>query len=251
MRKPALMLLMALPMLAQSFEVASVRPLGPVERALKTYRCDTASGRFTNAGPMRQVILWAFDMKPYQLVGMPDWDPTVMYDDSGLYLIDARADGPVSEPVCKQMVQKLLADRFKLAVRREQKETPVFALVMAKNGPRMKLATDEDKVGNKIVINGKPTLNPPGAPGWSMDRLAGFLSGLDGRPWLNRTGLEGLYRINLDFSITPTNPDVQLPPEAGPDIGTALEQQMGLRLEATKAPITMLIIDRMEKPDAN
>jgi uncharacterized protein (TIGR03435 family) len=85
-----------------------------------------------------------------------------------------------------------------------------------------------------------------------MNDLADFLAGAVDRPVLERTGLEGLYRVTLNFSQSPRGAlDSEPPPGAGPDIRTALEEQMGLRLESTKASIEMVIIDHIEKPSAN
>ena len=199
--------------------------------------------------------MWVFDVKPYQLIGVPDWDPRVMYDASGLYRIDAVASRPVTDAECKVMVQQLLKDRYKMIAHREPRETPVYALVAAKNGPKM--AKADENPGVRVVINGNPLGIAAGTPkdfkgpsGWSMDRLAGFLSISVDRPVINRTGLEGLYKINLSFSRQGTSPD-NLRPEAGPEVMTALPEQLGLRLESVRAPIETVVIDHIEKPDAN
>jgi uncharacterized protein (TIGR03435 family) len=240
---------------APAFDVASVRPRTAADHGPAMSSC--SNGHFVSLGPIRALLLWAYDLKPYQLVGVPDWDPTVMYDNSGLYAIDAKAAGSVSEAECKLMAQSLMGERFKMVAHKEQREMPVHALVVAKKGLRAKLASDSDSTGNKIVVNGRPMGAAPGAPadfkppGWSMERLADFLAIADPRPTIDRTGLDGLYRINLDFSISNLNPNYEPPPGAGPDVKTALEEQMGLTLESTKAPVQMLIIDHMEKPDAN
>jgi uncharacterized protein (TIGR03435 family) len=238
-----------------AFEVASVRPRGAADHGPAMSSC--SNGRFISLGPLRGLLLWAYDLKPYQLVGVPDWDPTVMFDNTGLYAIEAKASGPVTEDVCKLMAQTLMLDRFKMVVHRESREMPVYALMVAKKGPKLKIASDSDSTGNKIVVNGRPMGTPVGTPadfkppGWSMDTLADFLRiGVD-RPVVNRTGLEGLYRINFDFSTSNPNPNYEPPPGAGPDVKTALEEQMGLTLESAKAPVQMLVIDHMEKPDAN
>ncbi len=232
---------------APEFEVASVRPRTNAEHGPAIYNC-SSNGRFTNAGPMRQVILWAYDIKQYQLVGMPSWDPTVMYDNTGLYTIEAKAAGPVTEDVCKLMVQKLLQDRFKLATHWEERETAVYELAVAGNGPKLRKPGQPGVKGNRIVIMGRAMVISPDAPGWSMQRLADFLSDADrSRPVIDKTGLDGLFWIDLDFTPdTVADP----PPGAGPNLLTAV-QQMGLRLNPAKAPVKTLIIDRMEKPDAN
>ncbi len=172
-----------------------------------------------------------------------------------LYRIDAVASHPVTDAECKVMVQQLLKDRYKMIAHRELRETPVYALVVAKNGPKM--AKADGNSGVRVLINGKPLGIPAGTPkdleapsGWSMDRLAVLLrNGVD-RPVFDRTGLEGLYKINLSFSRQGANP-ANLPPEAGPEVMTALPEQLGLRLESVRAPIEMVVIDHIEKPDAN
>jgi uncharacterized protein (TIGR03435 family) len=131
----------------------------------------------------------------------------------------------------------------------------VYALVVAKNGPKM--AKADEAPGIRVVINGNSMGIPAGTPkdfkgptGWSMDHLADIVRlGVD-RPVINRTGLEGLYKINLSFSSLGVSP-ADLPPEAGPEVMTALPEQLGLRLESAKAPIEMVVIEHIEKPDAN
>ena len=228
-----------------AFEVASVRPRTNAEHGPLTYDC-APNGRFTNAGPLRAVILWAYDINPYQLVGMPSWDPTVMYDNSGLYTIEAKAAGPVSEATCKLMVQNLLAKRFEFASHWEDRAMRVYELVVGKSGPKLRNASPSSGQ-NRIVIGGRPMQSlGPQSMGWSMNRLAQFLSSRD-RPVLDRTGLDGLFWIDLDFT-----PDgiADPGPDAGPDLRTAV-QKMGLRLNPITASVRILVIDRMEKPDAN
>jgi uncharacterized protein (TIGR03435 family) len=183
-----------------------------------------------------------------------------MYDNTGLYAIEAKAAAPVTEEVCKLMVRRLLADRFKMVTHRESREIAVYALVVAKKGLKTHRAPDDDIIpGIRFTVNGNPLGVAVGAtkndrpPGWSMDRLVDMLAMAQlGRPLVDRTGLEGLYKIDLNFSTSfPQQPGYVPPPGTGPDIKTALEEQMGLTLEPAKAPIEMLIIDHMEKPDAN
>jgi uncharacterized protein (TIGR03435 family) len=88
-------------------------------------------------------------------------------------------------------------------------------------------------------------------PGWSMTNLADFLRIAVERPVIDRTGVDGNYRINLNFSISNLGATTEPPAGAGPDIRTALQEQLGLRLEATQAPVEMVIIDHIEKPSEN
>lgn len=234
---------------AQSFEVASVRPLGVNDHGPLIYSC--TNGRFLNRGPLRLILQWIYGVRPYQLIGMPDWDPVVMYDNKGLYYIEARAAEPVSEDTCKQMTLTLLKDRFKLKVHTEDRDSAVFALVVAKGGLKAPKAVDGDGLSNHIVMNGRPMISLASGPvpGWSMDRLVELMGQVDGKPVINRTRLEGEYRISLNFSMSLNNPN--LPPEAGPELPVALEQQMGLKLEPARAPVRYVLIDHIEKADPN
>lgn len=235
------------------FEVVSVKPLTNEYRGFLSYDC-APDGRFTNAGPLRSVLLWAYDIKGFQLVGVPSWDPTIMSDTTGLYRIEAKASGPVTQEVCKRMAQSLLEDRFKMVAHRESREMPAYALMVSKTGLKAQKA-EAGKPGINFIPNGNPMGVARGGSadqrpgGWSMDTLAEMLGVAQlGKPVLNRTGLDGLYKINLNFS-SDNLPEPR--PGAGPDVRTALEEQMGLRLEAVKAPVEVVVIDRMEKPDAN
>jgi uncharacterized protein (TIGR03435 family) len=103
------------------------------------------------------VILWAYDVKDYQLIGVPDWDPKGMISGpQGLYAIEAKASNPTSDDMCKHMVQALLKDRFKLATHAEAREIPVYALMVAKKGPHMERASESTgKTGVRFVVNGR------------------------------------------------------------------------------------------------
>jgi uncharacterized protein (TIGR03435 family) len=233
-----------------AFEVTSVKvnKQPPRERHLE-FGC-SPNGRFVSLGEdLRVPFFWAFNVKPFQVSGLPGWidAPDAIFD------IETRAAGDISEDQCRLMVRTLLADRFKLAVSRSTKEILAYVLTAAKNGPKMRRVNpnDEPKPGGGVRIMGNPVGVPPGqAPfqGWSMEQLANFLTGqpsLDGRPVVDRTGLTGIYEINLDYAF-----------RAGfagekPEIFTAVQEQLGLKLDSVKATFDVLVVDRLEKPDAN
>jgi uncharacterized protein (TIGR03435 family) len=143
------------------------------------------------------------------------------------------------------MVRALLADRFKLAAHRETREVPVYALVVARNGAKLKRATDQEN-GPGFTINGTPMqMFDRKLTGWSMQQLTQALGIANlGRPILDRTGLEGIYRITLSFSQRNTDAE-------GTDVTTALEEQLGLKLESRKEAVEMLVIDHLQRPDPN
>ncbi len=250
---PLLPILAASALCAQTpaFEVTSVKfnQLPPRDRHVE-FGCSPA-GRFVALGlNLRSTFFWAFNMRPFQVTGLPSWidAPDAFFD------IEAKAAGPVEESQCRLMVQTILADRFKLAVHREQRELSAYALVLAKNGPKMRKVNPDDKPkpGGGVRMFGNPVQMPPGSDplrGWSMTQLADRLTGqpaLDGRAVLDRTGLDGTYEIDLNYAFVPgvVNADA-------PEIFDAVQEQLGLKLESVKASYETLVVDRLEKPDEN
>jgi uncharacterized protein (TIGR03435 family) len=233
-----------------AFEVTSVKvnTLPPRERSHE-FGC-SAGGRFVSLGSgLRSTFFWAFNMRPFQVTGLPGWIDSA----DAIFDIEARAAGPVREDQCRLMVQGLLADRFKLAVRRSTGEVPAYALTVAKNGPKMHLVNpgDKPKPGGGVRMMGNPVQVSPGQEplrGWSMAQLADMLTGqraVDGRPVLDRTGLNGIYEIDLNYVFSPgVNGDQ-------PEIFDAIQEQLGLKLDSIKAPFDLLVVDHLEKPDAN
>jgi uncharacterized protein (TIGR03435 family) len=139
------------------------------------------------------------------------------------------------------MLQSLLRDRFKLAMHREIRSVSAYALVVARSD-RTPAAR------GKVVINGETkiaTSERDGLEGWTMPRLANYLAGIHGidQPVLDRTGLTGVYGFTLDYSVRDGDDRA--------DIFAALPQQLGLRLQTVKAPVEKVIIDHVERPDAN
>jgi uncharacterized protein (TIGR03435 family) len=166
--------------------------------------------------------------------------------------------GRATREQIRQCVQALLADRFKLVIRRETREMQVYHLVVAKNGSRLKEYTGDDQNGG---IGG----NRPGqliGERTSLYGLVANLTGILGRPVIDRTGLTGRYDFKLEWTPEmladvkgPDGPgekvSVSAPGFADPSIFTALQEQLGLKLESQKGPVEVIIIERAEKPAAN
>jgi len=161
------------------------------------------------------------------------------------------------------MLQSLLEDRFQLKIRREIREVPVYVLTVAKSGPKLKSSQE----------GSCPTPNPAGGscPGsvWAerkgtsvvvdqQDTPDGFsrmLSQRLGRPVIDKTGIKGMFDFHLEFAPDETTggtapPDVATDP-SGPSIFTAVQEQLGLKLESAKGPGEVLVIDRVERPSEN
>jgi uncharacterized protein (TIGR03435 family) len=229
-----------------AFEVASIRPSNYQGGPLRvTARLDPDGIDFSNVTP-RLCIQRAYGVKPYQLIG-PEWI------DSERYMIVAKATGALPQDKILLMLQALLADRFKLAFHREMKEMPIYALVVSKNGAKLKEAKDEGATqisgdGDEIVFERA-----------SMQQLAGTLARSVDRPVIDATGLKGLYNFRLawadDNRPNPSAPSAGVVGASGPadapSIFTALQERLGLKLESRKAPVEVLVIDHIEKPSAN
>jgi uncharacterized protein (TIGR03435 family) len=229
---------------AQTFDVASVKPSpsGSAGRSLTEH----PGARLTTSGAtVKMLIFLAYQLMPDQVSGGPAWVESDSFD------IDARAADPkVTRAEFRQMVQNLLADRFQLKVHRATKELPVYALVVARNGPKLVDAKNDDgDAGMRIEGPGRMT----GVKA-TMPMFANTLSKPLRRHVVDETGLKGAYSFHLDFvpDQKPVMPGDTPPPDRdGPSIFTALQEQLGLSLKATKGPVDVLVIDRAEKPSAN
>lgn len=234
-------------------------------------------GRFNAVGtPAQFLITFAYQILNFQLVDAPDWVREDRYD------VAAKAEGelpptPLGQlgPV-QMMVRSLLADRFKLVVREETREMPMYALVMARADKRFGPQLQPSTTDCQALFAARRGGPPPGPPqpgerpqcglragfgetrGGSMalSELARYLSNQLQRVVEDRTGLTG----NFDFDLTFTPDQVPqgapppgappLPPvdPNGPSIFTALQEQLGLKLEATRGPVPVLVIERVERP---
>jgi uncharacterized protein (TIGR03435 family) len=222
---------------ASSFEVASVKPTPAAQHNnLRPDYCRRA-GRFTMlATPVIWSITFAFQVKEYQIVGAPDW----VHGFDTAYNIEATTGGPVTVDQCRAMVRSLFADRFKLKTHREQRESRVYLLTVAKQPLKL-------RKGGEVRLNGGLQLGDGGKPDWpdglTMVELARILSNYTDRPVIDRTGLQGSYGVTLDFSLRDG--------DDRPIIFTAVQEQLGLKLGPGRAPVDMLVIDHIEKPAPN
>jgi uncharacterized protein (TIGR03435 family) len=170
-------------------------------------------------------------------------------------------------------LQTLLRDRFKLSVHRETKELPIYELTVAKGGPKLQPPNCiEREPGDLAIAPGKAMMDYCGSGGFtgrgqyqasngSTADLAGALSPVLGRSIADKTRVAGRFRILLTFSSdASTIPDVgglgapaagAPAADLGPDIFTALREQLGLKLEPGKGPVEVIVIDRVEKPSEN
>lgn len=248
------------------FDVVSVKPNKSDQFA---HIEDTGDGdgiTFRNMS-LNVIILYAYALRDMSLPsGSPDWIRANRYD---IQAKVGEADLPAFHKLTKDqrrlMLQDILADRFKMKVHEERKETPVYALMIAKNGPRLKKVEPGEKritgLENKdgTIVQGQLLYSR--GPGQiigqevPMELLAESLSGLAGRPVVDHTGIAGVYDFKLEWEPDRSPPRAE-PGEiatdtSGPSIFSALEEQLGLKLEPQKVAIPMIVIDHIEEPSEN
>ena len=235
-----------------TFDVASVKPHTSGELMSMVAQ---PGGRFvaTNV-PLRLVIRTAYQVQDDQISGEPEWVNAERFD------IVAKTDAPDPLQRLVPMLQSLLADRFKLLTHRDTKELPVFALSLARRdgtlGPKLRLTAcpdiDVDLARPQPCANvstGRGELRLRGFPfGQFLPYLAPYVN----RVIVDRTGLTARYDIELNW--TPDRLAQAAAPDAAPadpnavSIFTAIQEQLGLKLEPSRAPVEVLVIDRVQRP---
>ena len=229
------------------FEVASVKPTPPQAPGRVSTRMSADAGRLTYTNvSLSDAIAQAYRVQHGQISGAA-WLDTERFD------IAAKIPADIAMDQIPRMLQALLADRFKLQLHREIKKLPVYALVVSKNG--LKLQRAESSGGLSAGFNpGRAHMSGR----FSMPQLADYLSHRLGRPVLDQTALEGVYAVALDWVPDSTDEPGSAPvspPAAGegttvasgPSIFTALREQLGLTLVATRGPVEILVIEHAEK----
>lgn len=199
---------------------------------------DRGTNMSTNGGTLRMhnatlkfCIVAAYGVQESLIEGGPAWINSETYE------ILAKAGDSAQNVQLLPMLQSLLEDRFKLKVHREIRQRPVYTLTIARNGPKLHPSDSSDGFLGRKGIRGPITGRRASMPG-----LAATLSTLMGRKVIDQTGLTGVYDFTLEFA----------PPDADdsplPALVTALQEQLGLRLEATNGPVEVLVVDDAEKP---
>jgi uncharacterized protein (TIGR03435 family) len=238
----------------QTFEVASIKPAEPGARGMGVSRPDGGRVNMKNV-TLRLLITMAWDIRDHQLLGAPAWFDTEHFD------ILAKSETEIPQTMeggktLMAMVRAMVVERFGLAFHRENKEMPIYALVVGKNGP--KLAACEPGSQNSLMMSrGKIE-----GKNMKMVDLARILTNPLGRTVVDKTGLTGDYDFTVAWSpdlnenMTPKGMPAEAPKEGasmpeGPSIFTALQEQLGLRLESQKGPVEMFVVERAERPSAN
>jgi uncharacterized protein (TIGR03435 family) len=254
--------LIAFPLLAQapntrpvfeSFEVATIKPTPSDWNGGRFFRMQSANQFIARGYSLRVLASAAYNLNPKAVSGGPAWIDSDRYD------VLARTPGSVRPTLDEQMamLRKLLADRFNLTFHREKKEMPVYALTIAKNGPKLKesqsATTNPEGPPPLVFVMAPDVVRVPGRAA-KMSEFASILqrAAFD-RPVLDRTGLTAAYDFDLEFA-----PDESLfggVLRAGdgtrPGLFAAIQEQLGLKLESTRGLVDAIVIEKIDRPSEN
>jgi uncharacterized protein (TIGR03435 family) len=226
------------------WEVATVKPSDPSSMygGYQMVGQDVLIKRKT----VQSMLLYAYTLHKSQLVNAPGWIQTELWDTKGY----ADVPGQPNREQMQRLVRKLLAERFGFVMHTEKRESSVYALTVAKGGAKMTPSTGDPNGLSHENDREDDGLETMRAANLSMGELASLLMRLSlDRPVVDQTGLKGRY----DFELRWETDEVQAtaPADAPPGLFTALQEQLGLKLEPEKAPVDVLVIDKVERPGAN
>lgn len=241
----------AQPALSPAFDAASVKVGDPNDLRGPTFQFNPGGGLSITNGTLRDIIETAYSVRDFQISGGPGWLNSERYD------IIARSAPTPTQPESgdpangvletRIKLRTLLAQRFQLQVHRETRDLPIYALVIAKSGSKVIEGNAPSPGGSAAGIRAgcgeiTGTLT-------SMANLAVYLERQLRRPVADRTGLSGSYNFQIDW-MPDSGPCLAADPDA-PSIFTALEEKLGLKLESTKGPVEVIVVDHAEKADEN
>jgi uncharacterized protein (TIGR03435 family) len=235
-----------------SFEVATIKPVDPDAKAAR-YIIMQGNNRFVEkAYTLKLLIAAAYDLNPRTISGGPGWIESDHYD------ILAVTPGEVRPSHDEQMsmLRNLLADRFKLTFHREQKVFSIYELTVAKSGPKLKPSTAAPDDPPALISTVYPQRIVMPARNATMSDLARLMQrAILDRPVVDKTGLSGRYDFDLEWAPDETQFGGEVPvapaDAPSPPLFSAIQQQLGLRLEATRGPVAALVVDKAERPSAN
>lgn len=230
------------------YDVATIKPSEADEqRAVQV----VGARLVTRATSLVDLMMFGYGVHPSQIVDGPDWMKAEKFD----LVIQPNLPGRPSSAQMRSIVQQLLADRFTLGFHHGQKELPVYRLVAAKGGPKLAPSTKDEQASNTAAVG-----FAPGRMQVSNATLGEFASLMQryvrlDRPIVDHTEIPGKYDFKLDwtpdFSQLDGSPPQMKTDNTAPSLYTAIQEQLGLKLEAAKEPADVFVIDRVERPSEN
>jgi uncharacterized protein (TIGR03435 family) len=265
-----------------AFEAASIKPSDPAAQGQFVRR--QPGGRFSTSNmPLRALVGIAYQLQDFQLDNVPDWAGSERYDITAKFPGDPPPTPPGTADDMMLALRHLLADRFNLRVHLDAKDLPIYALVRSRPD-RLGAHLEKSTLDCQALMQGQlaaaraggPPPQPPppdasGRPacgirggfgtlagnGFPLSQLANVLSQLLRRTVVDRTGLEGAWAFDLKFTpdssqlppgAPPPGVNIPAPDPDSPSIFTAVEEQLGLKLDSTRGPVDVLVVDRLERP---
>ena len=262
--KSYIFLVLATALRGQEFDVATIKPsappsitytIGGVPYAPKSFHFMPGGGLQTQGATLKDLVVLAYDVLPNRIQGGHPWAAVDRYDVTAKVTEGEGDPATLTDAERQKWTERirlrtraLLASRFNLAVHKETREFAMYELHVDKNGPKAD-ALKESSATSGIAFRGYMLSN-----GGDMHELVSLLSSQLQKPVVDKTGLTGKYDFTLrwateQLSLVPGTPTGDA--DKLPSIFTALREQLGLRLDSTKGPLEVLVIDRAEKPSEN
>jgi uncharacterized protein (TIGR03435 family) len=230
------------------FEVASVKLAGDPKRVVNgipggAFGGFLGGGRFSAVNVnLALVMRLAYRVRDFQISGGPGWVYTGAPEDH--FDIEAKAEENTDVEHMRPMIRALLEDRFQLKIHRETKEMPIYALVVGKQGSKLHQSSPEERADGRPIFEDGQKCGKYVATKLPISALVEILTTPTRSIVVDKTGLQGLYDVTLEWSASPLE-DTECP-----SVFTSV-QELGLRLEAQKGPVETIVIDHVEKPSAN
>jgi uncharacterized protein (TIGR03435 family) len=230
-----------------AFEVATIKPSDPEACCARTFGRNGRHFQTTNTN-LKYLIQWAWNLQAKQVAGGPPWMDEIRFNLSGVM----DGTGTPNDHQWKIAVRHLLIGRFQIELHHEAREMPAFVLTVSKGGPKLTPGDGDTKAHQNMGFSGGvgETMHGRGVNASISDFIGELQRIVLDRPIVDRTGLTGVYNIQFEFTREDQNSlgMTQLPDNAAPNLFTALDEQLGLKLEGVKAPVDVLVIDKAEKP---
>jgi uncharacterized protein (TIGR03435 family) len=223
---------------APAFDVATIKMGGPeVNGVININTGKILNGVVTlSNATLSDCLKFAYSLTTEEQIAGPDW----IKDKQVRFEVTAKAAPETSDDQLRRMLQTLLKERFQMTLHFEQREMTHYELVIGKNGPKLK----ESTVGPGEAT-GTARLDGIRSNRMQMNRLAALLSRTTRMPVLDKTGLTGFYQFDLRYANEVSPAAEEIP--AGPSVFTAVQEQLGLKLESKKGPVEVLVVDHAER----
>jgi len=230
-----------------SFEVAAIK----ANKRPGASVLNKAGSRFVaTALPLRALIMEAYRVRDFQILGGPNWINDDQWDIEAkaapdVILTWTESENPYLAGPLARMLQSLIEDRFQLKFHQEEKQLSVYELAVARGGPKVKLSADQSRTRVSETKLGRGFVEVPAQP---FRNFVYFLGRQLDRPLIDKTGLQGLYDVTLRWTLDPTE---STRASDFPALFTAIQEQLGLKLESSKAAVDMFVIDSIQRPSEN